>query len=201
MPETVSGADKLINSIIEEAKLEAEASKSRASREIEHILNRAKVESASIIAAAEKECSIYENSVLLKNRTNAEIDAKKYLLRKKRDLLAQSYAHALKKLYSLSDSEIRSILLKILIREAEGGELVVSSSVHKNIVSEIIFDGNAALRKSGLSPLIFSDKSSEDLRSGFMLVGKGFFKRCSFEDIIDDFKETEDGYVAKILFE
>ena len=82
--------------------------------------------------------------------------------------------------------------MKLLQKEAEGGETVVPAAADRELIEKAV----ASLKSVNLTV------SPEDagIDKGFLLKGNGYEKDCSFRSILTLLRDLEETEVAKLLF-
>ena len=132
-------------------------------------------------------------SVLDGSKTRASIDGKKKALQKKRSLIDMVFERTYQALCALSTAERGMICEKLLRSESEGGETVVPAAADRTEIARIL----SSMENADLS------LSEEDapLDGGFLLIGKGYEKDCSFRAILSMLRDTEETAVANLIFE
>ncbi len=191
--ENNNGADKLITSILEEARELAAAYEAQAAADIETIkadldedreklrdefAQRAQAERADIIKRAE---------------TNAELDCRRELLERKHGVIAAAYSEAEARLNALSGGEREDVLLRVLKRECEGGETVCPAEKDRETLSKL-------LPACGIEGLVLGE-TAQGVEGGFVVVGANFVKDCSFRALMEDVRAETLTTVAAILFD
>ena len=194
-----NSTEKLIRRIVEEAEQSAAAAVSAAEEKAKERAREAEEESRRIMAENADAAAKYEAQVLAGSRTNAELDAKKYALHKRRELVDEAFVRAEAKIAAFSPAERRSFMLHLLIHEADGGETVCPAADYRAAVNAALDEANMTLRRAGKSPVIFGGVES-GIKSGFVLYGNGYKKVCSVENLMDELKESSFAQVAAHIF-
>ena len=125
--------------------------------------------------------------------TNAELEARKSLLAKKRALTDRAFSEAYKHICTMPAKDRDALLLKLLRKECEGGEIIHPAP--KENMAELV--SLVSEEKPGGLTLGAEDAS---ISSGFTVEGKGYYKNCSFNAVMDSARELYEAEAADILF-
>ena len=199
MANDLNNADKLIERIMSDAREEADrmsAETQTALDRIEELFEHDKWELDMDTAEKTKKLSA---GISERSRTNAQLDSRKYALRERRTVIDEAFAAASDKLYGLKGAERDSLIKAVAVREADGGETLRPAKADAEILGgRLLGDINAALKAAGKAPVTLGEVS--DIRAGFILVGAGYEKDCSFAAMLREVREREESSVAGILF-
>ena len=192
------GAERLTARILEDARAEAAKSAQAAEAEANRIKELAAAEAEKVRAGYKTQAESTARDILERSRTNAQLDAIKFALTAKRQVLDEAFKGALDKLNAL-DGDVRDGLIESLaLRAAHGGEELCPSKADAERAARLLERINAALKEKGKAPLTIGEGA--DVDGGFLLRGKGYEMNCSFEAMLSDFRQAEESGVAKILF-
>lgn len=189
---------KLIERIIADAKASAEEVIADAEKKAKEIRDSGEAERKEIISEGENNASRRENEILMRSRTNAELDAKKYFLKVRRNLLNEAFDKAKKRLHAMSGTELEKFFARSILKEASGGEVVMPSKAHRESISRVIRPVNMKLDEQGKAEITLGEDCEQE--SGYILCGDGYIIECSFDDIINELKERDTALVATKLF-
>lgn len=192
------GTDKLIQRIIDEAQAEAQKIDADATAKIETMRKASAERIAALKADGEAKSSREETDIIFRARKNAELDAKKNDLCGRHVVIDEAFAAALSKLLAMTTDESAELMRKIMFREVSGGETIRPSKRHYDVVASVIPQINNMLIKENTQTIALGEVC--DIDNGFIIVGNGFTKTCSFEALLDDVREREIGKIADILF-
>ncbi len=191
-----NGGERLINRIISDAEAEAQSAVSEAVKQAASILDAGAKKAEKLIADAEKNGKIAEKAVFDRVRTNAELESRKLLLQKKRELLNEAFAKAKAKFCMLDDETLINFYCSIMKNECTGSEMLSPSEKHFVLIKEAADRVN---RESGYNLRIGEGIAIDD--GGFMILAGGYEKDCSIDSVFKMLKDAEQTSVAKILFE
>ena len=195
-----SGADALIGRILADAQAEADAALADADKEAERIALIAKDERFRIENETAQKTKRLNDAAQEKSRTNAALDSRKYALKVKRALIDEAFALAAERMEQKSDEERSALIKALLIREAEGGEMIIPAARDEANVKSVLAEVNAALAQSNRAPLTIAPADA-DITGGFILKAAGYEKNSSFAAVLREVRAAEESAVAGILFE
>ncbi len=195
-----SGADALIGRILADAQAEADTALADADKEAERIALIAKDECFRTENETELRTKRLNDAAQEKSRTNAALDSRKYALKVKRALIDEAFALAAERMEQKSDAERSALIKALLIREAEGGEMIIPAVRDEANAKSVLAEVNAALAQSGRAPLTIAPADA-DITGGFILKAAGYEKNCSFAAVLREVRAAEESAVAGILFE
>ena len=190
---TISGTNKLAERIVLDAQegaravlAEAEAAAQVTRRESEKAVSARKAELAS-----QKESAI--KSLVGGYQTRAMLDAKKDALRKKRVVIDSAFSSAYEAMLSLDEQQRKSICANMLASQAEGGETVMPAAQDRAALAALIsaMPEKKLTLASGTAPI----------DGGFILLGDGYEKDCSFRSLLSTVRDAEETAVYQLLFD
>ena len=190
---TISGTNKLAERIVLDAQegarvvlAEAEAAAQVTRRESEKAVSARKAELAS-----QKESAI--KSLVGGYQTRAMLDAKKDALRKKRVVIDSAFSSAYEAMLSLDEQQRKSICANMLASQAEGGETVMPAAQDRAALAALI----STMPEKKLT--LASGTAAID--GGFILLGDGYEKDCSFRSLLSTVRDAEETAVYQLLFD
>ena len=189
---TISGTNKLAERIVSDAQAEA----NRIMSEAEETVNGFRRDSDKAVAArkaellSQKQSAI--DSLISGYRTRASLDGKKDALGKKRAVIDASFLRAYDAMCSLEPKERKSVCENMIKQHAEGGETVLPAEADRAALSSLI----AAMPEKKLT---LSGKSAS-IDGGFILLGDGYEKDCSFKSLLATVRDEEETAVYQLLF-
>ncbi|MCM1195335.1 MAG: V-type ATP synthase subunit E family protein [Corallococcus sp.] len=188
----MNGKDNIINKILSDADEKCREilsdAESRAKQIADNAAVQAEKDGQAVLRRAES-----VSAERLKNRlATAELDARKYKLGQKQQLISDCYDRARQALRSLSASD-RTVFLKNLIRKhADKGEVVYITKGDQDVVTQKFLDGFG----KGLT----LGKKFIDADFGIVLEGNGYEKDLTLSRIVEYLREQTEGKVASVLF-
>ena len=185
-----SGAEKLINTIMDEARGHARQIEADAETRVKAINAKLEADRAELAAEFAERAETIRRDTVARAMTNAELESRKALLAKKRGLMDRAFSEAYKRICTLPEDKRSALLLKLLKTECEGGEVIRPAP--REDMAEVV-------RLAGMDLTL--GEPEESIRNGFMIEGKGFVKNCSFTAVLDTARERCEAEVAKLLFD
>ena len=130
---------------------------------------------------------------LVKNKlANAALDARKYKLECKQNLIASCYDKALESLVKSTDAEYKKLISDLLNKFAEDGETVCIVEKDANVITQQFLDGVG-------KNLTLSNKHINAM-GGIVIEGNGYDKDLTFEALVSYAKADTEATVAELLF-
>ena len=190
---TISGTNKLAERIVTDAQDEARAVLAEAQTAAQGILR----ESEKAVSVRKAELNSQKNnavtSLVSGYQTRAMLDAKKDALRKKRVVIDSAFTLAYEAMLSLDTEKRKSICKSMLLSQAEGGETVLPAAQDLAAVAALI----AAMPDKKFT--LASGTAAID--GGFILLGDGYEKDCSFRSLLSTIRDAEETAVYQLLFD
>ena len=190
---TISGTNKLAERIVTDAQDESRAVLAEAQAAVQGILR----ESEKAVSVRKTELTSQKNSAVTSlingYQTRAMLGAKKDALRKKRVVIDSAFTRAYEAMLSLSAEQRKSICKSMLLSQAEGGETVLPAAQDRAALAALIT--TMPEKKLTLS----SETSAID--GGFILLGDGYEKDCSFRSLLSTIRDAEETAVYQLLFD
>ncbi len=198
----MSGAEKIIGRILEDARLQADATIKRAGEEAANIIR-----SASEDAEAKKKQIIEKaelEAVEVKKRliAVAELEARKQKLKAKQEVVDEAFELALQKLNNLPDLEYQSILVEMISNSIETGkeEVLLSQRDKQRLDPGFIDQLNKKLSQKGVNGNLKISDEARNISGGFILKSGDIEINNSFEAIIRMKRDDIETEVIKSLF-
>ncbi len=190
---TISGTNKLAERIVNDAQSEARAMLSEAE---ELALGIRSASDKAVSARKAELLSQRENAVgslISGYRTRASLDGKKDALGKKRVVIDTAFTRAYDAMRKLDAQTRKSICQSMLSMQAEGGEKVLPAEADRAGLSALI----ATMPEKKLT--LSGDSAAID--GGFILLGDGYEKDCSFRSLLATIRDAEETAVYQLLFD
>ncbi|MEA4913940.1 MAG: hypothetical protein VB061_05165 [Christensenella sp.] len=190
---SISGTNKLAERIVTDAQDEARV----VLEDAQEVVQETQRESDKTLSARSTELKSQREAAMKSlvggYQTRASLDAKKDALRKKRVVIDAAFTRAYDAVLSL-DGETRKAVCARMIKEyAEGGEMVSPAKADRAALAAIIAEQPE--KKLTLS------KDDAAIDGGFILLGKGYEKDCSFRSLLDTVRDAEETAVYQLLFD
>ena len=180
--------DKLIERILREAQLDADAANARAQENCQSILSsaRRRAEEQAQQAAAARDTAV--NGVLDGARTRAELEGRKQTLAMRRSLLDEAFLAGEQALNALSGQKRERLLRFLLESESAPGDEILPSSADRTAIEQLLPAGRTL------------SKWNAPYLGGFLIRGSSYEKDCSFAALMAQIRQEEEGNVSRILF-
>ena len=197
----MSEAKPLIEGILSQVRSEADGILAEARAKAGGILVKAredlKAKSAEIDAAAERRMAIEARRIA----TEAELNARRELLRAKVNLLDESFADALQGLSTLPEVQWRDFIRRLLLDAVVSGteELRVAAGQEDRFRS-LLPEVNEELNRRGKRGELRLAGEPAPIEGGFVLTGPDYAVDCSFRTLIAERRPYIEPEVAKVLF-
>lgn len=188
--------EAIIDKILADASNKANSFVAQQQEKADAILAEAAAECRDYLYRSQSEAAQAANDVLARSKAVAELDAKKLLLKAKRELLDRVFTRALEKLVSL-DAKKRKKLLTGMLQQAEDGDVITASINEKDIITPAVIEKFAKSKKISLS----LNPEYGDFAGGLILSGGGVDKNLTYEMEIANLRDSLETEVAKQLFE
>ena len=191
--DNTKGADRLIASIMEDAQAQADALEAQAANEAAAIRKKLDEDREKLRREFSERAEAERADTIRRAVTNAELEGRKELIAKKRELIDRAYSEAYDRLCAMKGAERDSILKKLLRTECEGGETVCPASADRETLSRLI-------GACGVPGLVLGNTEG-GIQAGFVVKGSNFIKDCSFAALMESTRSETLERVAEILFE
>lgn len=196
----MTGLDKMISQILEEAQSLAKEKEENAAREAEMIREKAAQETAKqieeIAGKAENDVKDYQNRL----QSAGEQRRRTALLAAKQEMIAEVIEHAYEKFCSMEPEAyfamIRTMLEKYVL--PQDGEILFSGKDLETMPKDFPQEIARIAREKGGSLTV--SKETRNMEGGFILLYGGIEENCSFRAIFDEKRDELQDRVHKVLF-
>lgn len=196
----MTGLEKIVNQILEEANNLAAENKRAAEKQVEEILQDAKDEAAKASEEISKRSEAEVESYKERVKSSADLANRTAMLKAKQETIAAVLEKAYQQFCAKSDDEyfktIKAMLEKFVL--AQDGDIYFSqrdlARMPAGFETEI---AELARAKGGSLTLA---KETRALDGGFVLAYGGIEENCSFKALFDSKRDELQDQVQKILF-
>lgn len=197
----MTGLEKIVKAIEEEASVRAEEVISQARLEADKILKAARAEADKKCAEIALKAEADEKDLLSRAQSAAQLLEKKAVLNTKQQMINDVISKARNSLYQLSDAEYADMLLRMIIKYAhqKQGVILFSAADKKRLPDNFAARCESALMKGEGVNLVFSDEDA-GIDGGFILRYGDIEENCSFEALFSAAKEELQDKVNSFLF-
>lgn len=190
----MTGLDKIIEQIRQEATVASEQELAKTQKEVEQILAEGLQEIEAYKTAYLAETNSQVELLLSRGEASAALQKRKILLKGKQEIIRQMIGQAKEKLLNLPKDEYFNLLLKMLERYAKEGKCqLLLSERDLERVPEYFMD---ELKKRE----IILAKESYKIDGGFVLVYGEIEENCSFEALFSASKEVLQDKISALIF-
>lgn len=196
----MTGLDKMINQILDEANNSAKETLEEAREKAEEIMNQAREEANKkkdeILKKSQDEIETYKERAA----SSADLKRRTALLEAKQEIISQVLAQAYEKFISQEESQyfkcVEEMLEKFVL--AQKGEIYFSQKDLDRMPSGFAKKAEEIAREKG-GQLSLSE-TARKIDGGFILVYGGIEENCSIKAMFDSRKEELQDRVHKVLF-
>lgn len=190
----MSGLDKIIDHITQEAKTEAEGILASARAEADKLISSGKAEADAMAAAIAKQSEADVAAAVKRIQSASDLREKRIILQAKQDQIEEVFGAALEHLRGLGDEDYFTLIRKMITRYASGerGILQFSAADLARMPKDMqTFAGQHHLE---ISP------ESVDISGGFILSYGDIEENCSFDVLIETSREELQDKIGQLLF-
>ncbi len=195
-----NSAEKLMERILADARAQAEETAQQAKAQCDDIVQAGEKHMLNLRMQDTRKLNADVAAVMDRSRMNAELEARKDALAARREVVEAAFAGTYEALCALDDDAREKVIVHMLLQESDGGETLVCAAAERALIGKALPQVQQTLREQGKEELILSDETT-DIEHGFLLIGKGYEKNCSFRAILDEMREERESEVAGILFQ
>lgn len=191
----------ILEKIQEDARLSAEQIVSDAKSKIESIQSVSRLKLTQLHDTTLKQAAQESEQMKQRMLRMSQLEDRKELLAKKRELIDQAFAMATDQLRSMPKEQARAFFIAQTVGAASGDEkVVVCKGGSPFYEGDLIAELNAALVKAGKTGnLTLSDETKSDAM-GIILQSHGAEINCTFEAMIESKRSQLETEVASALF-
>lgn len=196
----MTGLDKMINQILEEANNSAnekiEAAKAQAQEIIKKAEAEAKALGEEISNKSDADIANYKDRV----KSSADLKRRTEILTAKQEMISQTIDKAYETFCSMDDTEYFETLKKMLDKfvQPQEGEIHFSSKDLSKLPSGFEADVEKIAATNGGKLTV--SKEERNIERGFILAYGGIEENCSFKALFDSQRDELQDKVQKILF-
>lgn len=198
----MTGLEKILMAIEEEAKANAEALIAQAKKEAGDIEASAKLEAEKKAAQIAEKSVVEIKDTISRAESAASLQERKIILEAKQQIINNIIAKARKSLAALPDSEFTDIILSMVKKYAhnKAGKIQFSITDRKRLPGDMNDRMKSVLAdKTGASLVVSEDTVGID--GGFLLIYGDIEENCSFDALFSAAKDTLQDKVNSLLFE
>jgi len=187
----MSGADKIIEKILDDARKAADETVAKAQAEAEALIAQAVIsaekEAAALLEKSEKEAGEIKRRMM----SVAELDGRKHILSCKQQVIEEAFASAGDALRALEIGPYRALAERLLLENAQDGDEVLFAFI-AGVNQKLAQAGKGGVRLGA---------ERVGITGGFVLRSATMERNCSFEALLRMVREEAEPQVAAILFQ
>ncbi len=196
----MTGLDKIVEQILEEAENESKTILEDANKKAEQIIADAKKEAEKIKANSDEKISMEKLSGENRAKSSADLKKRQTVLKAKQEIINDIISKAHESLINMEDEKYFEMMEKIVDKSVlpKDGQIVFSERDSKRLPKDFEKKVSDIAKKHGGS-LALSDKNA-DIDGGFILVYGGIEENCSISAMFNANKENMADKVNSLLF-
>lgn len=188
----MNGKSKIIERILSDAESKCAEISAAAQLRAQQTVADAEAKIAQEKQALTERLEKQAQDVVKNKLANAALDARKYKLECKQNLIASCYDKALESLVKSTDAEYKQLISNLLNKFAEQGESVCIADKDANVITQSFLDTFG-------KGLTLSAKRI-NATGGIVIEGNGYDKDLTFEALVSYAKADTEAMVAELLF-
>ncbi len=192
----MAGTDAIINKILADAEEKASQIKAQAKLDSEHVIHDAEVEAKAVMDEVLKGKQSVIDETVKRQKAVAELDAKKIVLKAKKDAIDEAFRLAKEQLNGLSSEEYFKVVSNMISRYAEDGDVVTVSEKDKKLITKEKIGKIATAKKIKLT----LNKEYGDFEGGVILSGNGMDKNLTFDVELKTLRDEMETEIADMIF-
>ncbi|MDR1002485.1 MAG: V-type ATP synthase subunit E [Oscillospiraceae bacterium] len=196
----MTGLEKIINSIKEQAIEAAECIKREATEEAYRIKEEYAAKTGSDCGAIAEAGLASVEAVNKISESGAELTGKKMLLSKRREIIEGVIASAVARLRSLPTAEYFAVIENLALRlsEAGAGEIILSAEDKEKLPANFEAELNKKLSNEG--KVLTVSKETRKTGGGCFLCYGGIEVNCTFDALVNDKHDFLSDEISKYVF-
>lgn len=198
----MTGLEKILKAIEDQAQAEADKVIAQANKAAEEILAVAKLEAEKKCSQIAEKSSTDVQAALSRADSAAALQEKKILLQAKQQIISDIIMKARNSLANLPSAEFTEIILQMIKKYAHNkpGNIIFSATDKNRLSADFQERVKVALSDKASAELTVSTETAK-IDNGFLLVYGDIEENCSFDALFSAAKETLQDKVNSLLFE
>lgn len=196
----MTGLDKIVDQIIDEANNSAKEILEKAGSEAEEMKRKASEEAEAECEAIRRQSEVQTAGYRERMKSSADLKRRTAVLEAKQNIISQTIDKAYETFCNKTDAEyfntIREMLEKFAL--ADNGEIFFSAADLAKMPEGFAAELNEIAAKKGGSLTL--SKEPRNLEGGFILAYGGIEENCSFEALFNSKRDELQDKVQKVLF-
>lgn len=192
----MAGTDAIINKILADAEEKASQIKTQSKIDCDEVIANAKSEAKKMMDEVLQNKQSVIDETVKRQKAVAELDAKKIVLKSKKDAIDEAFRLAKEKLNSLSSEKYFEVVSNMISTYAEDGDVVIVSAKDKKLITKAKLDKIASAKKIKLT----LNKEYGDFEGGVILSGNGMDKNLTFDVELKTLRDEMETEIADMIF-
>lgn len=192
----MAGTDAIINKILADAEEKASQIKTQSKIDCDEVIANAKSEAKKMMDEVLQNKQSVIDETVKRQKAVAELDAKKIVLKAKKDAIDEAFRLAKEKLNSLSSEKYFEVVSNMISTYAEDGDVVTVSAKDKKLITKAKLDKIASAKKIKLT----LNKEYGDFEGGVILSGNGMDKNLTFDVELKTLRDEMETEIADMIF-
>lgn len=196
----MTGLEKMVSQIVDEAKAEAESRKKAAREEADKIVSEAKAEAEKLIGQSQEQSETDAVNYLERVKSSADLQRRTTILQAKQEVIASVLEKAYTSLDTMDEKAYFEMIRKMLEKFtlSESGEIYFSAADLNRLPAGFEKEiSDIAAKKGGSLTL---KKESKEIENGFILVYGGIEENCTFRALFNTQKDALQDKIHQELF-
>lgn len=196
----MTGLEKMVSQIVDEAKAEAESRKKAAQEEADKIVSEAKAEAEKLIGQSLEQSETDAANYLERVKSSADLQRRTVILQAKQEVIASVLEKAYTSLDTMDEKAYFEMIRKMLEKFtlSESGEIYFSAADLNRLPAGFEKEiSDIAAKKGGSLTL---KKESKEIENGFILVYGGIEENCTFRALFNTQKDALQDKIHQELF-
>lgn len=196
----MTGLEKMVSQIVDEAKAEAESRKKAAREEADKIVSEAKAEAEKLIGQSQEQSETDAANYLERVKSSADLQRRTTILQAKQEVIASVLEKAYTSLDTMDEKAYFEMIRKMLEKFtlSESGEIYFSAADLNRLPAGFEKEiSDIAAKKGGSLTL---KKESKEIENGFILVYGGIEENCTFRALFNTQKDALQDKIHQELF-
>lgn len=196
----MTGLEKMVSQIVDEAKAEAESRVKAAQEEADKIVSEAKAEAEKLIGQSLEQSETDAANYLERVKSSADLQRRTVILQAKQEVIASVLEKAYTSLDTMDEKAYFEMIRKMLEKFtlSESGEIYFSAADLNRLPAGFEKEiSDIAAKKGGSLTL---KKESKEIENGFILVYGGIEENCTFRALFNTQKDVLQDKIHQELF-
>lgn len=193
----MTGAEKIIERILQEAREQANAIVAETQQECAQIAAQGKEQAQTQAQALLAKSKVDAVESVRRMKAVAELDARKNVLAAKQTVISEAFDAAHKQLLAMPRPAYAQLMKQVVVAQATSGDIIRPAKADADVfTAEFVADVNKALGEGKQVKL----GRPLELSGGCVLQSGAMERNCSIDALLRIVREQQEAQVAAILF-